>query len=91
MTPSAAAKPGGRGALRVSAKRLCKGESGAPTVASGLAAMFSQLKLNLDGIELQSPALSVLLPGQHVGVDVPMLEIQMKMRIRSVPPLNMQF
>ena len=64
------------------------GTSGAAAVAQGLAQMFSSLQLNLQGIELSKPGLTVV-AGEAGGA--PMLEIAMKMRIRSLPPLDMQF
>ena len=64
------------------------GASGAAAVAQGLAQMFSSLQLNLQGIELSKPGLTVV-AGEAGGA--PMLEIAMKMRIRSLPPLDMQF
>ncbi|GAX77218.1 hypothetical protein CEUSTIGMA_g4664.t1 [Chlamydomonas eustigma] len=59
---------------------------GAATVAQGLAQMFTHLQLNLQGIELSKPTLLIVSEG-----DKPLLEINMKMRIRSIPPLNMEF
>ncbi len=61
--------------------------AGSGIVAQGLAQMFTQLQLNLQGIELSKPALKVLVEeGQE-----PMLEITMKLKVRSLPPLNMEF
>ncbi|KAG1672029.1 hypothetical protein FOA52_008905 [Chlamydomonas sp. UWO 241] len=91
MIPVPPSTPGAPSSLRVSSKRVCEGPTSALLVASGLAEMFSGMKLNLDGIELTKPSLEVILPGKHSGVSEPMLEIQMRMRIRAVPPLNMQF
>lgn len=73
--------------------------SGASAVANGMAKLFSSLTLNLQGVELKSPMLEVLLPGASgravmggsSAVSEPMLQIGMKLKIRSVPPLDMRF
>jgi hypothetical protein len=85
-------------------------------VASGIAAFFSSMAIDLDGIEVSHPVLS-LRPWRQSGSDSStngssngsgggngggsgggsrvsegdVLDINMRVRIRSFPPLNMQF
>ena len=67
--------------------RLRKEASAA--VAQGLAVMFSSLCINLQGIELSKPSLSVVPPGGQMKEAS--LDISMKIRIKSIPPFDMQF
>lgn len=65
---------------------------GSAAVARGLATVFSSLQLNLQGIELRQPSLHVVLPGADGNTTgYAMLDISMKMRIRNIPPLDMNF
>lgn len=69
----------------------CAAAAGAQTVAQGIANFFSTLALDLQGIEIKHPVLTL-----HAG-DIPdsqegdLLEIAMKVRLRAFPPLDMKF
>lgn len=80
----------GRG-LAVTAELVARGSQGDDTelsvmeeeVAEGIRRMFTNINLDLQGVELTLPTLTIL-PGD-------LLQIQMRIRIRELPPLSMQF
>ncbi len=53
-----------------------------------MAHFFTHMAIDLQGIELKSPVL-MLHKGQEGGSEL--LDIGMKLRIRSFPPLDMKF
>ncbi|KAL6752558.1 hypothetical protein V8C86DRAFT_2752809 [Haematococcus lacustris] len=68
-------------------------------VSQGLSQFFTGLRLNMQGVELSSPRMRLLLPaaarqpprlGQGPG-DGALLEISMDLRLLELPPLNMSF
>lgn len=81
------------------------GPCNARVVEEGLASFFTHLHLNLQGIELTKPSLSLLLPkaassaaagaaaaaSGPVPADQPLLMITMGLRLLDVPPIDMQF
>jgi hypothetical protein len=93
--------------LRVGAQHVPR-EPGAPPnaegagkVAAGIAEFFTNMAIDLDGIEISRPVLS-LRPwrsggsssgssGSSSGDQGDVLDIKMSVRIRAFPPLNMQF
>jgi hypothetical protein len=65
--------------------------AGAQAVASGMAKFFSSLALDLQGIEIKSPLLSLHAGDTSDSQEGDLLEIDMKLRLRAFPPLDMQF
>lgn len=105
MTPTIdSSSNSSQGGLKVSARRAVEKQQdgreesdeevrarkeASEAVARGLAIMFSSLCINLQGIELSKPSLSVVPPsGQG---DEASLDITMKIRIKSIPPFDMAF
>ncbi|WIA35711.1 hypothetical protein OEZ86_004113 [Tetradesmus obliquus] len=64
---------------------------GAQMVASGMAKFFSSLSLDLQGIELRQPLLSLHAGDVSDSKEGDLLEIELKLRLRAFPPLDMQF
>jgi hypothetical protein len=93
--------------LRVGARRLVGAAAGgaattnnnnnAQAVAEGLAAFFGGLALDLQGVELARPALTLRGGaaegggGGEGGGDALLLEIAMQLRLRDFPPLDLAF
>ena len=94
--PAPGAEPGtggdGASVAAAAAAAAAARREGSAAVARGLATVFSSLQLNLQGIELRQPSLQVVLPGTDGNTtNNAMLDISMKMKIRSIPPLDMEF
>jgi hypothetical protein len=56
-----------------------------------MAKFFSSLALDLQGIEIKSPVLSLHPGDTSDSQEGDLLEIDMKLRLRAFPPLDMQF
>ncbi|KAJ9505053.1 hypothetical protein QJQ45_012584 [Haematococcus lacustris] len=110
VTPAAPTAPAGKAAM---ASVASAGAGGDPVgawspagdgvdevVSQGLSQFFTGLRLNMQGVELSSPRMRLLLPpsparqppglGQGPG-DGALLEISMDLRLLELPPLNMSF
>jgi hypothetical protein len=57
-------------------------------VATGLANFFTHLALDLQGIELKSPTLQLHQRDEARGDHGDLLDIGMKLRLRSFPPVS---
>jgi len=71
----------------------------ASRIEKGLGSFFTHLSLDLQGIELSKPSLSLLVPSNTEGSnesgpippEQPLLTITMGLRMLAVPPMDMQF
>lgn len=78
---------------------ILAGDGVEEVVSQGLSQFFTGLRLNMQGVELSSPRMRLLLPplarqppglGQGPGAGA-LLEISMDLRLLELPPLNMSF
>jgi hypothetical protein len=99
MLPGVPSVPGQRPPpLRVGAQALLSDsvapvvDAGAQAVAAGIASFFSSLSLDLQGIDVHSPLLSLHSDDRkgQAPEDL-LLQIVMRVRLRGFPPLDMQF
>lgn len=64
---------------------------GAQVVAQGIANFFSTLALDLQGIEIKQPVLTLHSGAVSDSQEGDLLEIALKLKLRAFPPLDMQF
>jgi hypothetical protein len=56
-----------------------------------MAHFFTHMAIDLQGIELQSPTLAIHPASAYSSKEGDLLDIGMHVRIRALPPLDMQF
>lgn len=69
----------------------CIAAAGAQVVAQGIANFFSTLALDLQGIEIKQPVLTLHAGDVSDSQEGDLLEIALRLRLRAFPPLDMQF